>query len=166
MVIVYKSNTGYTEQYAKLLASALDIPAYSLDRLPECHKGSEVIFLGWLMAGSIVGYKKAARVCRVKCVCGVGMGPETPELVPGFRAKLGIPSGTPVFYLQGGFDINKLKGPFKLIMKIKVKEIAQRLTAKAELTPAEQATLNMTSIGDSCVCKENLAEVIAWYRSL
>lgn len=26
MIIVYKSNTGYTEQYAKLLGDALDMP--------------------------------------------------------------------------------------------------------------------------------------------
>ena len=28
MIIVYKSNTGYTEQYAKLLGDALDMPSY------------------------------------------------------------------------------------------------------------------------------------------
>lgn len=125
MIIVYKSNTGYTEQYAKLLGDALDMPSYSLDNVPKCHRGGEVIFLGWLFAGNIVGYKKAAKLYKVRCACGVGMGPPTPELVPGFRAKMGIPQSTAVFYLQGGFDINKLKGPMKLIMKVKCKEIAR-----------------------------------------
>ena len=40
MIIVYKSNTGYTEQYAKLLGDALDMPSYSLDNVPKCHRSS------------------------------------------------------------------------------------------------------------------------------
>ena len=164
MIIVYKSNTGYTEQYAKLLGDALDMPSYSLDKVPKCHKGGEVIYLGWLFAGNIVGYKKAAKLYKVRCVCGVGMGAPTPEPVPGFRAKMGIPQSTAVFYLQGGFDINRLTGPMKLIMKAKCKEIAGRLSVRAELNPAEQATHDMTKRAVSCVSRENLAEVIAWYK--
>ena len=164
MIIVYKSNTGYTEQYAKLLSEQLGLPCYKLGSVPECHKGREVIFLGWLFAGNIVGYKAAAKKYALRCVCGVGMGPPTPELVPGFRAKMGIPQSTAVFYLQGGFDINKLKGPMKLIMKVKCKEIASRLNVRAELSPEEEATLRMTQSGASCVSKENLAEVVAWYK--
>ena len=107
---------------------------------------------------------RAAKLYKVRCVCGVGMGAPTPELVPGFRAKMGIPQSTAVFYLQGGFDINRLKGPMKLIMKAKCKEIAGRLSVRAELNPAEQATLAMTKGAVSCVSRENLAEVIAWYK--
>ena len=33
-----------------------------------------------------------------------------------------------------------------------------------ELNPAEQATLDMTKRAVSCVSRENLAEVIAWYK--
>ena len=64
-----------------------------------------------LFAGTIVGYKKCARKYKVRCVAGVGMGPPTPELAEGLRATMKIPSAVPVFYLQGGFDITKLKGP-------------------------------------------------------
>lgn len=164
MVILYKSNSGYTQQYAKLLGKQLDMPVYNIDSAPECHIGSDVIFLGWLMAGGIVGYKKAKRKYKIKCVCGVGMSPPMTEMVEGFRKKLSIPKGTAVFYLQGGFDIKKLKGPFKLIMKLKSKEIAERLQSKLELSEQEQATLNMTQVGDSCVSEKNLAEVISWYK--
>lgn len=164
MVILYKSNSGYTEQYAKLLGRKLDVPAYSIENAPECHDGKDVIYLGWLMAGGIVGYKKAAKKYNVKCVCGVGMSPPSAELVAGFRETLAIPESTAVFYLQGGFDINKLKGPFKLIMKVKVKDIAANLQRKGELSAEEQATLNMTQAGDSCVNEQNLAEVLAWYK--
>lgn len=164
MIIVYSSNTGYTAQYAKLLGKALDMPSYELGHVPECHKGAEVIYLGWLFAGTIVGYKKCARRYAVKCVAGVGMSPPTPELCEGLRAAMKVPASVPVFYLQGGFDISKLKGPMKFIMKVKCKEIAGKLTSKPELTEAEQATYKMTQGSGSVVCSENLAEIIAWYR--
>ena len=164
MIIVYKSNTGYTEQYAKLLGKALEMPSYELSNVPECHKGAEVIYLGWLFAGTIVGYKKCARKYKVRCVAGVGMSPPTPELAEGLRATMKIPSAVPVFYLQGGFDITKLKGPMKLIMKVKCREIAGRLTAKPELNAAEQATYEMTQHGASCASTETPGETLAWYR--
>lgn len=164
MVIIYKSNSGYTKEYAKLLSDMLDIPAYSMAEAPDCQKGKDAIYLGWLMAGSIVGYKQALKKYRVRAVCGVGMSPPSGDMVLGFRTKYSIPDTIKVYYLQGGFDINRLKGPFKLIMKVKVKEIAGRLRAKPELSPAEQATYDMTQGAASCVCKENLAEIVADFK--
>ena len=59
--IIYTTNTGSTERYAKLLAQETGLPAYSLadakDAVPE---GTEVIYLGWISAGAIKGYAKAA----------------------------------------------------------------------------------------------------------
>ena len=163
--IIYTTNTGSTGQYAKLLAQETGLPAYSLaEAKKRVFAGAEVVYLGWIMAGSVKGCAGAAKRYQVCAVCGVGMGAPTPELVPGFRAKMGIPQSTAVFYLQGGFDINRLKGPMKLIMKAKCKEIAGRLSVRAELNPAEQATLAMTKGAVSCVSRENLAEVIAWYK--
>ena len=164
MIVIYQSNTGYTEQYAKMLARRLDVPAYPLEKVPKCHLHKEAVFLGWLFAGSIVGYKKCAHKYRVRCAAGVGMSPPTPEMASGLRAAMKIPDSVAVFYLQGGFDITKLKGPMKLIMKVKCREIAGRLSAKPELNEAEQATYEMTQHGASCVGTENLAEIIAWYR--
>ena len=73
--IVYTSNTGYTRQYATLLGEKTGLPVYSLEeaasRLP-C--GNCVIYLGWLMAGKVQGYAKAAKRYQIAAVCGVGMG--------------------------------------------------------------------------------------------
>lgn len=166
LVIIYKSNTGYTREYAKLLGKELELPVYSADSIPQCHRGKDVIFLGWVMAGGIMGFRKVSRSCNIRCVCGVGMGPPMPELVSGFRKKMRLPAGMPVFYLQGGFDISRLKGPYQLIMQMKVKEIAARLAAKPTLTEEERATLEMTRGAVNCVSPERLAPVAAWYRSL
>ena len=163
-IIVYSSNPGYTRQYAKLLGKALDMPSYELGSVPECHAGAEAVYLGWLFAGSIVGYKKCAKKYNVVCAVGVGMSPPSPELAEGLRAAMKIPEGVPVFYLQGGFDIARLKGPMKLIMKFKCREIAGRLAAKPELSEAEQLTYDMTQGPASAVSEANLAEILAALR--
>lgn len=164
MIVIYQSNTGYTEQYAKMLARRLDVPAYPLEKVPKCHLHKEAVFLGWLFAGNIVGYKKAAKNYCLRAVCGVGMSPPTAELADGLRVKMHVPSAVPVFYLQGGFDINKLHGPMKLIMKFKCKEIAGRLELRGELSEAEQAAYQMTQTGGSAVSEAALAEVLAYLR--
>lgn len=161
MVVVYSSNTGYTEQYAKLLAKQLDVPAYSLDNVPDCHKGREVVYLGWLMNGSIVGCKKAAKLYKLRAACGVGMSPPNDSLPEALRKKSGVPGSVPVFYLQGGFNMQKLNLPFKLIMQVINKKTQERLSAKGSLSPAEQITYNMTQGEASAVDEAALAPVIA-----
>lgn len=52
--VVYTSNTGSTEHYAKLLGHELRVSVYSTEeagnKLPT---GTEIIYLGWIMAGKI-----------------------------------------------------------------------------------------------------------------
>ena len=75
--IVYTSNTGFTAQYAKLLGEKLGLPVYALDEAEgELATGTEILYLGWLMAGQVKGYKQAAKRYRIAVVCGVGMPPD------------------------------------------------------------------------------------------
>ena len=47
MVIVYQSNTGFTQQYAEMLAKAEKIKAYELeDAVRNLEKGAQVIYIG------------------------------------------------------------------------------------------------------------------------
>lgn len=56
--IIYTTNTGSTERYARLLA----LPAYSLaEAKKQVFARAEVIYLGWIMAGSVKGYAEAAK---------------------------------------------------------------------------------------------------------
>ena len=67
--IIYTTNTGSAERYAELLARATGLPAYSLAEARNAvSTGAEVIYLGWIMAGSIKGYAAAARRYRVRAV--------------------------------------------------------------------------------------------------
>ena len=73
--IIYTTNTGSTEQYAKLLAQKTGLPACSLaEAKKRGFAGAKVVYLGWIMAGSVKGYAEAAKLYRVCAVCGVGIG--------------------------------------------------------------------------------------------
>lgn len=60
--IVYTSNTGHIAQYAKLLGEKTGLLVYELSTaLKKLEKGTSVIYLGWLFANSVKGYKKAVK---------------------------------------------------------------------------------------------------------
>lgn len=69
---------------------------------------------------------------------------------------------TPLFTLQGGFDIQKLNGVYKLMMTIMVKTAGKGLAEKQDRTPDEDVMLEMLTQGGSRVSADNLAEVLAW----
>lgn len=160
--IVYTSNTGYTAEYARLLGEKTGLPVYSLAEAEQkLAAGNRVIYLGWLMAGKVQGYKKAAKRYKVQAVCGVGMGGTGSQLQEVRKANA-IPEKTPLFTLQGGFDIQKLSGVYKLMMTIMVKTAGKGLAEKQDRTPDEDVMLEMLTQGGSRISAENLAEVLAW----
>ena len=72
--IIYTTNTGSTECYARLLTQKTGLPAYSLaEAKKRVFAGAEVIYLGWIMAGSVKGYAGAAKRYQIRAVCGVGI---------------------------------------------------------------------------------------------
>ena len=162
MVIIYASNTGNTEKYAKILQEDLNMPAYPLDNIPDVHRGSDVIYLGWIMGGSLVGYKKVSKICNVKCAIGVGMSPEEPEMAENLRKKIGAGADTAVFYVQGGYDAKKLSGKNKMIMKVVEPIIAKRLDGLSEEEKKENPVYKMLNGGYSVVSEEHLADVLNW----
>ena len=169
--IIYNSVTGSCKRYADELSRQLHLPAYPLGSAPTRADG-ELIYVGWIMAGGIVGWKKARSSGAVAAVVAVGMAPPSGKTAEGIRAKAGIPASVPVFVLQGGFHLDKLPAPMKLIMKWKVRDIAKQLEAKkakAPLSAEEQALWNMVQRGSGEPASWDASEVVNWvldkYRS-
>ena len=105
--IIYTTNTGSTESYAKLLAQKTGLPVYSLaEAKKRVFAGAEVIYLGWIMAGSVKGYAEAAKRYQVRAVCCVGMG-QAGTQTDSVRKKSAISADIPLFTLQGNFDVKK-----------------------------------------------------------
>ena len=100
------------------------------------------------------------------CVVSVGMGDPAVNPAEVCRKKNGLGSDIAVFPLQGRFDLKRLPLPYRLIMKIKIKDIAKRLNAKAAkttLTDAEQACLTMATLGHGEPATwDGINDAIAW----
>ena len=107
--IIYTTNTGSTERYAKLLAHKTGLPTYSpVEAKKAVPAGAEVIYFGWIMAGSVKGYATAVKRYKVRAVCGIGLG-QTGTQTDSIRKKTSVPTNIPVFTLQGNFDVKKLQ---------------------------------------------------------
>ena len=163
--IIYTTNTGSAERYAKLLAQETGLPAYSLvdakDAVPE---GAEVIYLGWISAGAVKGYAKAAKRYYIRAVCAVGMG-QTGTQTDDVRKKAAVPANIPLFTLQGNFNVKKLHGIYRPMMEIMVKTAGKSLAAKKDRTPEEDDMLSMMLHGGERVRIENLSAVLDWYHA-
>lgn len=162
--ILYTSNTGYTRQYAQMLGGKLGLPVYPLqEAFSELPRGSSVIYLGWLMAGKVQGYAQAAKRYRIGAVCGVGMG-ATGSQIQDLRRANALPDSLPVFTMQGGFDMNRLRGIYKFMMTVMAKTAGKGLADKTDRTPEEDAMLELLLHGGSRVSEDNLKSVLEWYR--
>ena len=156
--IVYVSNTGYTARYAALLSEKLQLPVYSLaEALAQLPKGTPVIYMGWLMAGTVKDYKKAAKFFAVEALIGVGLG-DTGAQDDAARKACKLPTEVPVFTVQGGMDINKLKGPYKLVIKMLTKAMA----SKKDAAPGEARMAKLLQSGGDFVSEKELGPVLAW----
>ena len=163
--IIYTSNTGTTKEYAFLLGKHTGLPVYSLNNAKGViAKGSEIIYLGWVMASKVQGYDKASKLYKVRAVCGVCMG-DTGSQLQEIRNKNKVPETTEVFSMQGGFDINKLHGIYKMMMKVMIKTAGKGLANKKDRTKEEDIMLDMMLQGANHVSEKNMKELLEWYNS-
>ena len=161
--IVYTSNTGSTEQYAKLLGQETGLPVYSLTDAKQALKSdTRILYLGWIMANAIQGYADAAKRYRIPMVCAVGMEPAGKEQT--LREKNGIPQDAALYPLQGGYLPDRLRGVQKLMMRMITGSMAKTLAAKANRTPEEDDLLELIRHGGSRVSLEKLAAPLRWCR--
>lgn len=164
--IVFTSNSGYTEQYARLLGEAASLPVYSLASSAELPRQSHVIYLGWLMAGTVKGFKKARKRFDVRGVCAVGMAPLSAQNIGNLIRQNHIPDGMPLFCLQGGFDIRRLHGIYRWMMNAMVRGAGKKLAEKADKTPEERDMLELMLHGGDRVSVQSLVPVLDWMKGL
>lgn len=163
--IVYTSNTGNTEQYAKMLAARTGLPVYSAkDAETALSQGASVIYMGWIRASVIVGYKEAAARYAIVCVLAVGMG-ETGGQLAELRKKNGLSQSLPLFTMQGGLFFNKLRGMNAFMINFSRRKAIKVLKAEKKRTEAQNAMLIMLSKGASFVQEKHLQKPLFWLQS-
>ena len=166
IAIVYTSNTGFTAEYASLLGGETGLPVYALeDAKKSLPQNSPILYLGWLAAGKVQGYDKAVTNFDIQALCAVGMTRSGSQMED-VKKSNDLPEGLPLFTLQGGFDLKKLRGVYKLMMSVMSKMVAKEPAAKSERTPDEEDTLDLFQNGGSRVSLENLRPVLAWYQEV
>ena len=161
--IIYTSYTGSTKKYAELLGHELAIPVLNVqESKTKLSLNTEIIYLGWIMAGKVQGYSSIKNIYKVCAIGAVGMG-QTGTQVKEIRKKNDIPESTPLFTLQGNFNLERLHGLYKIMMNIMIKTVGNALEKKENKTIEEEDTLEMMKGGERVSIK-NLQEVINWYK--
>ena len=160
MVIVYQSNTGFTQQYAEMLAKAEKLKLYSFEEAP-LDAETEVFYMGPLMAGRITGADKACKQYKVVGVCGVGMSPPGKDILNTI-SKANATITAPMFYLQGGWAPKKVGFIKRRAVQMVTKSFREALQAKSKRTEYEQQTLDMLLKGGSFVAYKNLDTIRNW----
>jgi len=161
--IVYTSNAGHTKKFAQLLGQKINIPAYELSEAKsKLSKGTSILYMGWLIAGQVKGYKAAVKKYDVKALCGVGMA-AAGEQVADIKKSNAVAESIPVFSLQGGFEMAKLSGIYKIMMTTMQKTVGKALQNKKDKTPQEEEMLSVLINGKDMVSEDGLSEVLEWF---
>ena len=162
MVIVYTSNTGYTRQYAQMLAKAEKRKAYELSQA-QLPGDTPVLYMGPLMAGHVTGLDKAAKRFSLRGVCGVGMSMPGESVMASMRRANSF-GDLPVFYLRGGWDPKGVGWLKRRMVNMATRSLRRSLLAKKTRTHQEQVQLSFLLQGGSFVAYQNLSQLRAWLK--
>lgn len=158
MTIVYSTNTGSTERYAKMLSEKLSCPCVKISAAADLDKNEEIIFMSWMMAGTLQDYAKAKELfANIKAVCAVGMF-SGDKKIDEVREKNQI--SEELFLLPGAFNINKLTGMYKMMMGMAMKMIKGKL--KESDDPKAQEMAQKFEEGFDFVSEENLQKLLEY----
>lgn len=124
-VVVYRSKYGHTRQYAEWLAAKRDCEVVPLNKLrrKQIEAHDTVIFGTGVYLGKMKGLKKVLRRCKDKTLvlfaCGGSIDDPAHEAIIVRQNLNGIehPNLT-FFYVPGGIDLSKVKGPMRPFMSI------------------------------------------------
>ena len=129
IVVVYRSKTGFTKNYATWLAKRLNCTLLKGDKISvkDITDYDTIIYGSGLYAIGISGIKlitKNFELLKDKrlIVFAVGASPAKREIVPELvNANIPVEQQDKIelYYLRGGFDYNRLSPFYKLLMNLK-----------------------------------------------
>ena len=156
MTIIYSTNAGSTERYAKMLSEKLSCPAVKINKAGDIDKDEEVIFMSWLMSGTLQDYPKAKEMfSNIKAGCAVGLF-TTEDKLAEIKEKNSIEEE--LFFLHGAFDLKNLTGMYKMMMGMAMKMIKAKL--KESDDPKANKMADMFEQGIDLVKAEDLDKVV------
>ena len=150
-IVIYNSQTGFTERYAKWIAEAAGARCLSLSEAKKrnLEKYDAIVFGSWACAGGIskLGWFKgnlerwAGRKLIVFCVGASPM--DSPDIAPALRQNFTESELAKVkaFYCPGGLNYEKMSAPSRLMMKM----FRKTLQAKRDKTEDQREMLKIIS---------------------
>lgn len=162
--IVYISNAGHTKRYAEMVSEKLGIPAYSFKEAKrKVKKKACIIYMTWVRAGKLVDLKKGRKKYNVKAICAVGMSTPSKSTISSLQNVNDINLiKEKFFYMQGGFDMDKLKGVNQMLMLAMQKSLTKLSEAK-KISLQQKETLSMINSKKDNIKENNIRELYSWY---
>lgn len=158
--IVYISNAGHTERYAKMLGEKTGLPVYDIKTAKkELEEGTRIIFMGWIFATAVREYVTMVKIFDIAAVIGVGLC-DTGTMLAEAREANDIPPETAFFTVKGGMDKTKVNGLYKIVLKILIRMVRNNKNK----TPQDERMLWLLENDRDYVCEENLAAVMEWFE--
>lgn len=129
-IIIYGSHYGTTKQYAEELSKRTNIKAVSFEKVNQINDYNNIIYLGGLYAGGVLGMSKTLRKlnnlsAKKIILITVGLTDPTDEKnIDNIRnnMKKQIPKEifekASIFHLRGGIDYSKLKFVHRTMLKL------------------------------------------------
>ena len=163
--IVYNSNTGFSERYAKMLSKATGVRAYSLQEAwKELPKDAPILYVCWVMGNDLPAVSKVSRQFFIRAVAAVGLN-QGPNAERAIRFQSGLPESIPLFLLPGGLNKAKLNLFHRLLLKIVERETT-RIAKKSDYTRRDDALfLEQLKNGCDLVDEVHLEELTEWVRN-
>lgn len=173
-LIVYTSQTGFTQRYAEWLAEEMKADILNLKEAQKKDKTyfdsyDAIIYGGWAMAGTVTKVKwfldKASswEDKRLALFC-VGGGPnDSPDIEEMFNKTLNDNQKKHIktFYCQGGFNYEKMNAPSKMAMKMFVSSLKRKINQ----TEDEKKMVEMISSSYDISDKKFIAPIVEYFES-
>lgn len=172
IIVIYKSKTGFTKQYAEWIADELqaELSNYHEAKKKQLDRYDIIIYGGSLHAVGITGVKfimQSLNKLKDKkiIIFAVGASPlrkEVKEEVINNNFSKEEQKCIKFFYLRGGFNYNKLPLWDKFLMKL----LQVKLKRKKILTSDEKGMLNAYKKPVDFTSRKNIKEIVSYIKSL
>jgi len=129
-IIIYGSQYGTTERYARELSKRTGIKAFSYEEVKDLSIYDVIIYLGGLYAGGVLGLAKTIKLLpknskQTLLIVTVGLAdPNDKKNVDNIKLSLqkqipkDIYERAKIFHLRGGIDYQKLSFKHRVMMKL------------------------------------------------
>ncbi len=132
LLVVFSSKHGYVRRYVEIIGNALGCDAVPIEKLRGEMLGGydKILYIGSLRNEQISGIKKFSDYYDITykklVVCGVGLTPfrnYMPSRIKESSISVAYEKFIPVFYAQGGFDVDELGRTEKMSVAMRVRQI-------------------------------------------